>query len=74
MFDLASEFLSSGDDTDRKALIRKKAEWAAKVSSWNAEVNPLLQINEPRAAAEMFLSAGDTMRAVAIMGENGWGD
>ena len=45
MFDLANEFLGSGDSADRKLLIRKKADWAAK-------------INEPRAAAEMYLSAG----------------
>ena len=46
---------------DRKNLIRKKAEWAAK-------------INEPRAAAEMFLSAGEAVQAVRIMGEHGWVD
>ena len=61
MFDLANEFLSGGDDADRKSLIRKKAEWAAK-------------INEPRAAAEMFLSAGETMKAVQLMGSHGWVD
>ena len=61
MFDLANEYLSSGDNADRKNLIKKKAEWAAK-------------INEPRAAAEMFLSAGETMRAIHIMGEHGWVD
>ena len=61
MFDLANEYLSSGDSADRKVLIKKKAEWAAK-------------INEPRAAAEMFLSAGETIRAIDIMGENGWVD
>ena len=61
MFDLANEFLSAGDDADRKGLIKKKAEWAAK-------------INEPRAAAEMFLSAGETMKAVQLMGEHGWVD
>jgi hypothetical protein len=33
MFDLAGEFLSAGDDADRKSLIRKKAEWAAKVGT-----------------------------------------
>ncbi|KAG8240368.1 hypothetical protein J437_LFUL002509, partial [Ladona fulva] len=59
MFDLAQEFLGSEDTMDRKTLIRKKADWAR-------------NINEPRAAAEMYLSAGDTMHAIEVMGENGW--
>ncbi|XP_067012221.1 intraflagellar transport protein 122 homolog [Anabrus simplex] len=61
MFDLAQDYLGSVDNMDRKALIRKKADWAR-------------NINEPRAAAEMYLSAGDTQRAVEIIGENGWVD
>jgi intraflagellar transport protein 122 len=58
---LKQEFLGSVDGVDRKALIRKKADWAK-------------NINEPRAAAEMYLSAGDTQRAIEIIGENGWID
>lgn len=46
---------------DRKQLIKKKADWAR-------------NINEPRAAAEMYLSAGETHKAIDIMGENGWID
>nr|CAD7412925.1 unnamed protein product [Timema cristinae] len=61
MFDLAQEFLGSVDTADRKALIRKKADWAH-------------NINEPRAAAEMYLSAGDTVKAIEIIGENSWVD
>ena len=61
MFDLANEYLGSGDSADRKNLIKKKADWAAK-------------INEPRAAAEMYLSAGETIKAIDIMGEHGWVD
>ena len=61
MFDMANEFLGSGDSADRKNLIKKKADWAAK-------------INEPRAAAEMYLSAGETLKAIDIMGEHGWVD
>lgn len=61
MFDLAQEFLGSVDSVDRRALIRKKADWAK-------------NINESRAAAEMYLSAGDTQRAIEIIGENGWID
>ena len=57
MFDLANEYLGSGEgnDTERKLLIKKKADWAAK-------------INEPRAAAEMYLSAGETIKAIDIIG------
>ncbi|KAB7503457.1 Intraflagellar transport protein [Armadillidium nasatum] len=61
MFDLAQEYLTSEDTADRKQLIKKKAEWAK-------------NINEPRAAAEMYLSAGETLKAIEIMGENGWTD
>ena len=64
MFDLAQEYLGGGGgvgDDNRKDLIRKKAEWAVK-------------INEPRAAAEMYLSAGDTEKAVDIIGRHGWVD
>ncbi|XP_066967390.1 intraflagellar transport protein 122 homolog isoform X2 [Macrobrachium rosenbergii] len=61
MFDLAQEFLGSDETVDRKQLIKKKADWAR-------------NINEPRAAAEMYLSAGETTKAIDIMGENGWVD
>ena len=52
MFDLANEYLGSGDSADRRLLIKKKADWAAK-------------INEPRAAAEMYLSAGENLNFVS---------
>jgi intraflagellar transport protein 122 len=58
---LLQDFLGSGDSVDRKALLRKKADWAC-------------NINEPRAAAEMYLSAGDTLKALDIIGANGWVD
>lgn len=53
--------MGSGDNVDRRSLLRKKADWAR-------------NINEPRAAAEMYLSAGDNEKAIEIMGENGWID
>lgn len=53
------EYLAVEGEMDKKDLIKKKAEWAK-------------NINEPRAAAEMFLSAGETLKAIEIMGENGW--
>lgn len=61
MFDLAQEYLKSDDVKDKKMLIKKKADWAK-------------NINEPRAAAEMYLSAGETLKAIEIIGENGWID
>ncbi|XP_073975880.1 intraflagellar transport protein Oseg1 isoform X2 [Rhodnius prolixus] len=66
MFDLGQEFLSAaaaagGTDMDKKSLLRKKADWAN-------------NINEPRAAAQMYLSAGDTLKAVDIMIQHSWVD
>ena len=54
MFDLANEYLGSGDSADRRLLIKKKADWAAK-------------INEPRAAAEMYLSAGKNLNFIYVL-------
>lgn len=56
MFDLAQEYLGSNDNT---SLIRQKADWAK-------------NINEHKAAAEMYLSIGDTQSAVDIYAEKGW--
>lgn len=61
MFDLAQEFLRDDDIADRKELIRKRAEWAC-------------SIHEPRAAAELLLSAGENQRAIEIVAEQGWSD
>lgn len=61
MFDSAQEFIASGNNQDKKALLRKRAEWAK-------------SLGEPRAAAEMFLSAGDLNKAIQIISEHGWID
>lgn len=63
MFDLAQEFLKEGEDNndDRKELVRRRAEWACSV-------------HEPRAAAELLLTAGETDRAIEIVAEQGWTD
>ncbi|XP_051161996.1 intraflagellar transport protein 122 homolog [Leptopilina boulardi] len=61
MFDIAQEFISSGNIQDRTVLLRRRAEWAK-------------SLGEPRAAAEMFLSAGDIQRAIKIIAEHGWID
>jgi len=61
MFEQAKEFMDGGDPNDKKMLITKQAEWAS-------------NINEPKAAAEMFVSAGEYARAIEIIGKNGWTD
>lgn len=61
MFDQAQEMIRAGDSQFKKSLAMRKADW----------VN---NINEPRAAAEMYLSAGETARAIQIMGQHGWVD
>ncbi|XP_072181762.1 intraflagellar transport protein 122 homolog [Diadema setosum] len=61
MFDHAKEFIGSGDPQDKKLLITKQADWAK-------------NINEPRAAAEMYLSAGEHLKAIEIIGDHGWAD
>ncbi|XP_065498622.1 intraflagellar transport protein 122 homolog isoform X2 [Caloenas nicobarica] len=59
MFDCAKDFLGSEDPKDTKMLIKKQADWAK-------------NINEPKAAVEMYLSAGEHMKAIEISGDHGW--
>lgn len=61
MFELAQEFLKDGDSSDRQELVRRRAEWACSV-------------HEPRAAAELLLTAGENARAIDIVAEQGWSD
>nr|XP_020668848.1 intraflagellar transport protein 122 homolog isoform X1 [Pogona vitticeps] len=61
MFDYAKEFLGSGDPKDTKMLITKQADWAK-------------NINEPKAAVEMYITAGEHMKAIEISGDQGWVD
>ncbi|KAM6062275.1 intraflagellar transport protein 122 homolog isoform 1-T1 [Chlamydotis macqueenii] len=61
MFDYAKDFLGSGDPKDTKMLIKKQADWAK-------------NINEPKAAVEMYLSAGEHMKAIELSGDHGWVD
>ncbi|KAK7101404.1 intraflagellar transport protein 122 homolog isoform X1 [Littorina saxatilis] len=61
MFDYAKEFIGSGDPQDKKILMSKQADWAK-------------SSNEPKAAAEMYISAGEYSKAIDIIGDNGWPD
>lgn len=58
MFDEAQEYLGSNDNSD---LIRRKADWAK-------------NINEHKAAADMYLSIGEIKPAIEIYAEKGWTD
>lgn len=42
-------------------LITKQADWARNV-------------NEPKAAAEMYISAGEYIKAIEIIGDHEWAD
>lgn len=61
MFDLAQEFIKDEDGADKKELVRLRAEWAC-------------SMHEPRAAAELLLSAGEAKRAIEIVADQGWTD
>lgn len=56
---LFQDFLGSGDPKETKTLITKQADWAR-------------NIREPKAAAEMYLSAGEHMKAIELSGDHGW--
>nr|KAF6335234.1 intraflagellar transport 122 [Pipistrellus kuhlii] len=61
MFEYAKDFLGSGDPKETKMLITKQADWAR-------------NINEPKAAVEMYISAGEHVKAIEISGDHGWID
>lgn len=50
---LPQDFLGSGDPKETKMLITKQADWAR-------------NINEPKAAVEMYISAGEHVKAIEI--------
>ncbi|KAL4717436.1 hypothetical protein ACJJTC_000585, partial [Scirpophaga incertulas] len=56
MFNKAQEYVGEGEGFT--ALARRRAEWAR-------------HVNEPRAAAEMYLAAGDVRKATQLMAESG---
>lgn len=61
LFLSSQEFVGTTDVKSSRMLMAKQADWAK-------------SSNEPRAAAEMYLSAGEHMKAIDIIGEHGWVD
>ncbi|KAJ3586515.1 hypothetical protein NHX12_012913 [Muraenolepis orangiensis] len=61
MFQYAKEFVGSTDPKNSRMLMTKQADWAK-------------SSKEPRAAAEMYLTAGEHLKAIDIIGEHGWAD
>ena len=55
------EYVGEEDGSERKLLMSKQADWAS-------------NLNEPRTAAEMYISAGEFTKAIEIIGEHGWAD
>ncbi len=60
MFEQAQEYMSS-DSQNKMQLTKKRADW-------------IHNSNEPKAAVEMYLAAGDTIKAIEIIGQHGWID
>ena len=56
---LLQEYLSGDSSAERMNILKKRADWAQ-------------DIHDPRAAAEMYLNAGETLKAVEIIAANGW--
>ncbi|XP_048212257.1 intraflagellar transport protein 122 homolog isoform X1 [Perognathus longimembris pacificus] len=61
MFEYAKDFLGSGDPKETKMLITKQADWAR-------------NIHEPKAAVEMYISAGEHTKAIELSGSHCWVD
>ncbi|XP_068453196.1 intraflagellar transport protein 122 homolog isoform X2 [Clinocottus analis] len=61
MFEYAKDFVGATDPKSSRILMTKQADWAK-------------SSKEPRAAAEMYLAAGEHQKAIDIIGEHGWSD
>ncbi|CDQ74221.1 unnamed protein product [Oncorhynchus mykiss] len=61
MFEYAKEFVGAADPKNTRMLMSKQADWAK-------------NSKEPRAAAQMYLTAGEHLKAIDIIGEHGWVD
>ncbi|XP_020611190.1 intraflagellar transport protein 122 homolog isoform X2 [Orbicella faveolata] len=58
-FEYAKDFIGSSDPKNVKQLIKKQAEWCETT-------------NDPKAAVDMFLAAGENHKAIEIIGQHGW--
>ncbi|XP_074605343.1 intraflagellar transport protein Oseg1 [Brevipalpus obovatus] len=63
MFEQAQHLVKSGDDPLKRKLISQQADWVSNIAS-----------HDTGAAAEMYLSAGETSKAIEIYSQNGWVD
>ncbi|TYZ58414.1 hypothetical protein PybrP1_004246 [[Pythium] brassicae (nom. inval.)] len=61
MWDDAKRFAAQSKIADIKQLVQDQARWAEEVQDW-------------RAAAEMYTASGNPLKAAEIMGERGWFD
>lgn len=61
MFDYAKDLVGATDPESSRILMTKQADWA-------------LSSKEPRVAAEMYQSAGEHLKAIDIIGRQGWED
>ena len=59
LFYQAQEYLGGDSTTERINVLKKRTDWAQ-------------DIHDPRAAAEMYLNAGEILKAVEIIAANGW--
>jgi len=55
------EFIGAEDSKEKQLLLTKQADWAS-------------NLNEPKTAAEMYITAGEFSKAIDIIGEHGWAD
>ncbi|TMW65200.1 hypothetical protein Poli38472_009367 [Pythium oligandrum] len=59
MWDEAKRFAAQSKILDIKQLVQDQAKWAEEVQDW-------------RAAAEMYMASGNLLKAIEIMGARGW--
>ncbi|RDD42914.1 Intraflagellar transport protein 122-like protein [Trichoplax sp. H2] len=60
-FEHAKEYVVHTDPLNVKKIMKKQAEWCSTT-------------DDPKAASEMYLAAGEYCKAIDIIGQNGWGD
>ncbi|PAA93686.1 hypothetical protein BOX15_Mlig006330g1 [Macrostomum lignano] len=59
MFDQAKDYMADSHPEEQKTLMAKQADWAR-------------DQNNPKSAAEMYMTAGEYDKAIEMMGKHGW--